>query len=50
MLLAAWRDDYNREPRAASLANRTPEEFHAHTLVLAAASGSGKSFNPGLSL
>lgn len=49
-LLAAWRDDYNRARPHSALANRTPEEFHAHALALAAAAGNGQDFNPRLSL
>ena len=48
-LLAAWREDYNRVRPHSALANRTPEEFHAHTLALLAGStGSGQNINPGL--
>ncbi len=48
-LLAAWRDDYNRVRPHSALANRTPEEFRL-TLALAATTGNGHNFNPGLSL
>ena len=41
-LLAAWRDDYNRARPHSALANRTPEEFHANALTLAAAAGNGQ--------
>jgi len=50
VLLAAWRDDYNRVRPHSALANRTPEEFRLHQLALAAAKGSGENFTPGLSL
>ena len=49
-LLAAWRDDYNRARPHSALANRTPEEFHANALTLAAAAGNGQDFTHGLSL
>lgn len=48
-LLAAWRDDYNRVRPHSALANRTPEEFRDHHQALAATTGSGQDFNPGLS-
>lgn len=48
-LLAAWRTDYNHVRPHSALANRTPEEFRQHTLTLAAAAGTGQTFNPGLS-
>ena len=49
LVLAAWRDDYNRVRPHSALANRTPEEFRDHHLALAAAIGSGQNFSPGLS-
>ena len=48
-LLSAWRDDYNRVRPHSALDNRTPEEFRL-TLALAATTGNGHNFNPGLSL
>ncbi len=47
-VLATWRDDYNRFRPHSALANRTPEEFHNHHLALAATTGSGQNFSPGL--
>lgn len=47
-VLAAWRDDYNRVRPHSALANRTPEEFRDHHLALAATTGSGQNFSPGL--
>lgn len=47
-VLASWRDDYNRFRPHSALANRTPEEFHNHPLALAATTGSGQNFSPGL--
>jgi putative transposase len=49
-VLAAWRDDYNRVRPHSALANKTPEEFRDHYLALAATTGSGQNFSPGLSL
>lgn len=48
-LLAAWRDDYNRVRPHSALANRTPEEFRDHKMTLAATTGHGQNFTPGLS-
>lgn len=48
-LLTAWRDDYNRVRPHSALANKTPEEFRDHHRALAATTGSGQDFNPGLS-
>jgi putative transposase len=47
-VLAAWRDDYNLVRPHSALANRTPEEFCTHHPALAAATGSGQDFSPGL--
>lgn len=48
-LLAEWRADYNKVRPHSALANRTPEEFRQHTLALAKTTGTGQTFNPGLS-
>ena len=48
-LLAAWRDDYNGVRPHSSLANRTPDEFRAHKLALAATTGTGQNLTPGFS-
>jgi len=50
MVLAAWRDDYNRVRPHSALANRTPEEFRNGHLALATALIVPQNFAPGLSL
>lgn len=47
-VLANWRDDYNRFRPHSALANKTPQEFRDHHLALAATTGSGQNFSPGL--
>ena len=47
-VLDAWRTDYNRVRPHSALANRTPEEFRAHHIAVAASAGNGQNFNPGL--
>jgi putative transposase len=49
-MLAARRDDYNQVRPHSALANKTPQEFRDHQLALAATTGSGQNFSPGLSL
>lgn len=49
-VLARWRRDYNEVRPHSALANRTPEEFHAHHLVLAATNDQGQKVSRGLSL
>ncbi len=48
-VLDAWRADYNGVRPPSVLANRTPEEFRAHHLAVAASVGNGQNFSPGLS-
>jgi putative transposase len=50
MVLAAWRDDYNRVRPHSALANRTPEEFRNGHLALATTITVPQNFAPGLSL
>lgn len=50
MLLAAWRDAYNRVRPHSALANRTPEEFHDYHLALAVTNDQVQKFSPGLAL
>jgi len=49
LLLADWRDDYNRERPHSALANRTPEAFRHHHIALAADRDKGQNFTQGLS-
>ena len=48
-LLDDWRADYNQVRPHSALANRTPEEFRRYTIAIAAETGNGQIFNPGLS-
>ena len=48
-VLDAWRADYNGVRPHSALANRTPQEFRAHHLAVAARAGNGQNFSPGLS-
>ena len=47
-ILDAWRADYNGVRPHSALANRTPEEFRAHHLAVAASVESGQNISPGL--
>lgn len=47
-VLDAWRADYNGVRPHSALANRTPEEFRAQHIAVAASTGNGQDFNPGL--
>ena len=47
-VLEAWRIDYNRVRPHSGLANRTPEEFRAEYIAVAASAGNGQNFTPGL--
>jgi putative transposase len=47
-VLDAWRVDYNGVRPHSALANRTPEEFRAQHIAVAASAGNGQNFNPGL--
>lgn len=49
-VLARWRRDYNQVRPHSALANKTPEEFHAHHLALAVTNDQGQNSSPGLSL
>lgn len=49
IVLAAWRDDYNRVRPHSSLANQSPEEFRHQHLPLAANAAAGQNFTQGLS-
>jgi putative transposase len=46
--LEAWRADYNGVRPHSALANRTPEEFRAQHIAVAASAGDGQNFTPGL--
>jgi putative transposase len=48
-VLAEWREDYNQVRPHSALAYRTPEEFRAHHMDLAARGAQGQEINPGLS-
>ena len=47
-VLEAWRIDYNAVRPHSALANRTPEEFRAQHVAVAARARNGQNFNPGL--
>ncbi|NJO33617.1 MAG: IS3 family transposase [Rhodospirillales bacterium] len=47
-VLDAWRADYNGVRPHSALANKTPEEFRAHHIAVAANRGNDQNFNPGL--
>ena len=47
-VLHSWGLDYNRVRPHSALANRTPEEFRAQHIALAATHSVGQNFNPGL--
>jgi len=47
-VLDAWRLDYNGVRPHSALANKTPEEFRAQHIAVAASAGNGQDFNPGL--
>jgi putative transposase len=47
-VLEAWRADYNRVRPHSALANKTPEEFRAQHIAVAASAANGQNFNPGL--
>ena len=46
--LESWRRDYNGVRPHSALANRTPEEFRAQHIAVAAMTSNGPNFNPGL--
>jgi putative transposase len=46
--LETWRSDYNGVRPHSALANRTPEEFRAQHIAVAAMTSNGQNFNPGL--
>jgi transposase InsO family protein len=48
-VLGAWRADYNGVRPHSALANKTPEEFRAQHIAVAASAGNGQNFSPGLS-
>jgi transposase InsO family protein len=48
-VLDSWRADYNRVRPHSALANKTPEEFRAWHIAIAANAGNIQNFNPGLS-
>ena len=48
-VLDAWRADYNGVRPHSALANKTPEEFRAQHIAVAANAGNGQNFSPGLS-
>jgi putative transposase len=47
-VLDAWRADYNGVRPHLALANRTPDEFRAQHITVAARARIGQNFNPGL--
>ena len=47
-VLDILRADYNGVLPHSALASRTPEEFRAHHIAIAASSDKGQNFNPGL--
>ena len=47
-VLDSWRADYNGVRPHSALANRTPEEFRAHHMAIAAITDKGQNFTPGL--
>ena len=47
-VLEAWRADYNGVRPHSALANRTPDEFRAQHISVAASAVGGQNFNPGL--
>ena len=47
-VLEFWRADFNGVRPHSALANRTPEEFRAQHIAVAASRGNGQNFNPGL--
>lgn len=47
-VLDSWRSDYNGVRPHSALANRTPEEFRAQHIAIAAMTSNGQNFNPGL--
>jgi putative transposase len=47
-VLDAWRADYNRARPHSALANKTPEEFRAQHIAVAASRSNGQNFTPGL--
>ncbi len=47
-VLDAWRADYNGVRPHSALANKTPEEFRAHHIAVAASAANVQNFNPGL--
>jgi putative transposase len=49
-VLEVWRLDYNGVRPHSALANRTPNEFRAQHIVVAASAGNSQNFNPGLYL
>ena len=48
-VLDAWRTDYNGVRPHSALANKTPEEYRAQHIAVAASVGNGQNFSPGLS-
>ena len=47
-VLDVWRADYNGVRPHSALDNRTPEEFRAHHIAVAANTDNGQNFNPEL--
>jgi len=43
-VLEAWRTDYNGVRPHSALANKTPEEFRAQHIAVAASAGNGQNF------
>jgi hypothetical protein len=49
-VLASWQGDYNEVRPHSGLANKTPWEFRAEHIAVAASCTNGQDFNPGLYL
>ena len=47
-VLNAWRADFNGVRPHSALANKTPEEFRAQHIAVAASRANSENFNPGL--
>jgi integrase len=48
VVLETWRADYNGVRPHSALANRTPQEYRAQHIAVAASAGNGQNFTPGL--
>jgi putative transposase len=48
VVIETWRADYNDVRPHSALANRTPQEYRAQHIAVAASTGNGQNFTPGL--